>query len=478
MDSSRPPTCGATSARVSRAVECPRGELAAAGGRSRAPPARRLPRQHLSLAVRVPDPAFAAGCGRGDAQRRLPPGVRPRLTRETRGAMRANSASRSTPIAPLSSRAPISTGPTPSCSWTGATGARWPRSAPRATGSSGSGRSTMAPPEIPDPYGLDAPATRLHTRAPREHRAETRRPVEQGRCMTETPFFFARDGATVLKARDPARRFAMLHTPEATPSGTAFLFSHPFGEEKLWSHRVFLSFARALGRAWPRGAAFRLPRRGRQQRHDAGHQPRYPSRGSRRGARRAARARDPKRARVGLVGLRLGATLAALFPERALAASRHPRLRAAPLVFWDPVLDGEAYFQELLRSNLTHAARGVRQGARQPRGPAGADPRRRHGQRRRLRNRQGRCSNPARARNCCRRDRGSTRARAGRCRSPPTTRSRIATSCAPSRGGILERHVRALRSSSPSGARSAVLRPRRATAESHTGMAGCESCMR
>ena len=54
--------------------------------------------------------------------------------------------------------------------------------------------------------------------------------------------------------------------------------------------------------------------------------------------------------RIGLIGLRLGASFAASLLE---AGAESPRLRSAPLVLWDPILDGDAYFQELLRSNLS-----------------------------------------------------------------------------------------------------------------------------
>ncbi|MCP9456354.1 MAG: hypothetical protein NNA18_09645, partial [Nitrospira sp.] len=48
---------------------------------------------------------------------------------------------------------------------------------------------------------------------------------------------------------------------------------------------------------------------------------------------------------IGLLGLRLGATVAALAAER--------RWQVGKLVLWNPVVDGAQYMQELLRSNLT-----------------------------------------------------------------------------------------------------------------------------
>ena len=72
---------------------------------------------------------------------------------------------------------------------------------------------------------------------------------------TETPFFFP-SGKHSL--------FGILHQPAAATCLPAFVFCHPFGEEKLWTHRVFVSFARRLARARPSGAAIRLHGKRRQ----------------------------------------------------------------------------------------------------------------------------------------------------------------------------------------------------------------------
>ena len=158
--------------------------------------------------------------------------------------------------------------------------------------------------------------------------------------VSEEPFFFTRGNS---------RLFGLWHLPERDRSRTAFLMSHPFGEEKLWSHRVFVSVARALA---GRGHAV--------LRFD------YVGAGDSTGttadvslstylddiaaALDVMRARELGFERVGLVGLRLGATIATLFAERA--ATTCPFLKDAPLISWDPIMDGENYFQELLRSNL------------------------------------------------------------------------------------------------------------------------------
>jgi exosortase A-associated hydrolase 2 len=157
--------------------------------------------------------------------------------------------------------------------------------------------------------------------------------------VAETPFFFA---------REDARLFGFLHLPDGPVKPLAFVMSHPFGEEKLWSHRVFVSFARALAQ---RGhAVLRFDYAGAG---DSSGLSADTSLVSHRDDLLAAIAtleqRVPAVQQVGLIGLRLGATLAALLAE----SQTSPRLRGAPLLLWDPILDGDSYFQELLRSNLS-----------------------------------------------------------------------------------------------------------------------------
>ena len=55
----------------------------------------------------------------------------------------------------------------------------------------------------------------------------------------EEPFIFRRDDVSL---------FGMLHKPAGSPR-LGFVTCHPFAEEKLWSHRVFVSAARALAQA-------------------------------------------------------------------------------------------------------------------------------------------------------------------------------------------------------------------------------------
>jgi pimeloyl-ACP methyl ester carboxylesterase len=68
---------------------------------------------------------------------------------------------------------------------------------------------------------------------------------------------------------------------------------------------------------------------------------------------RQLKERVPSLARVGFVGLRLGAAFAALAAERG-AEGRFPEgVASGPLVLWEPVIDGAAYLQDIMRSNLS-----------------------------------------------------------------------------------------------------------------------------
>ncbi len=153
--------------------------------------------------------------------------------------------------------------------------------------------------------------------------------------MTERPLFFS-NGAYDL--------FGVLHEPDTAEPSAPFVFCHPFVEEKLWSHRVFVTFARELAlRGHP------------VLRFD------YMGNGDSDGdfadcSVTTARA-DIGRAieivkhrtgapRVGLLGLRFGATLAARGQRRAETMSS----------CWCSgrrLANGQSYMQELLRINLT-----------------------------------------------------------------------------------------------------------------------------
>jgi exosortase A-associated hydrolase 2 len=158
----------------------------------------------------------------------------------------------------------------------------------------------------------------------------------------ETPFFLS---------SAEARLFAFLHEPEGRAKSLAFVMSHPFAEEKLWSHRVFVGVARDLAaRGWP---VLRFDYRGAGDSSGRTAETSLETHLADLAAAVAAlRRRLPRIERIGLVGLRLGGSVAALLAERSLADPSLAPLRAAPLVLWEPIVNGEAYFQELLRSNL------------------------------------------------------------------------------------------------------------------------------
>jgi uncharacterized protein len=168
--------------------------------------------------------------------------------------------------------------------------------------------------------------------------------------LIEEPFFFSREGAQL---------FAILHRAGETPR-TGLVMCHPFGEEKLWSHRVFVSFARALAARGTPVLRFDFMGAG----DSSGAMPDTSldtHLADLEAAIAALRQRVPSIGRVGLAGLRLGASVAALYAEReAGKAAKNAKegggaspLDGAPLVLWDPVLDGESHFQELLRINLS-----------------------------------------------------------------------------------------------------------------------------
>jgi exosortase A-associated hydrolase 2 len=158
----------------------------------------------------------------------------------------------------------------------------------------------------------------------------------------EIPFFFTHGSAQL---------FALLHKPRTAIKRTAFVVSHAFAEEKLWSHRVTVNFARALAeRGYP---VLRFDYRGAG---DSSGMTQDTSLQTHLDDLRAAVSElercVPEIERIGLIGLRLGASFAALLAEQAADDQHCARLQGAPLVLWEPAVDGDAYFQELLRSNV------------------------------------------------------------------------------------------------------------------------------
>ena len=138
------------------------------------------------------------------------------------------------------------------------------------------------------------------------------------------------------------RIFAGIHLP-ARPASRAVVMCHPLGEEKLWAHRVFVSFARDLAAAG--FAVLRFDFRGEGDSDRLFEEADFETR-----VQDACLAVDAvcglnsNVTEVSLLGLRLGASVA------TVAATR--RDHVSQLVLWDPVVDGAAYMQSVLRMNL------------------------------------------------------------------------------------------------------------------------------
>src|SRR3990170_8017954 len=149
----------------------------------------------------------------------------------------------------------------------------------------------------------------------------------------ETPFFFA---------NGTYRLFGILHEPEKRSRGTGYVLCYPFAEERLWAQRVYVDFARELSRRGDPVLRFDYTGNGDSEGNfeEADVETWLSDIGC---AIRMLKTMVPGLDGVGLVGLRFGATLAALAAERN---------DVARLILWDPIVDGNQYMQEILRSNL------------------------------------------------------------------------------------------------------------------------------
>lgn len=151
--------------------------------------------------------------------------------------------------------------------------------------------------------------------------------------MIEKPFFFPNAGCSL---------FGVLHEPESGTARTPFVFVHPFAEEKLWTHRVFVTFARELAR---RGhAVLRFDLMGNGDSQGGFEETSLESSLSDLRCAISLLKRRTGSAKVSLLGLRLGALLACLEAD-ARDDVRH-------LVLWAPIVHGGRYMQEMLRINI------------------------------------------------------------------------------------------------------------------------------
>ena len=149
----------------------------------------------------------------------------------------------------------------------------------------------------------------------------------------EEPLFFA-SGRT--------RIFGVLHTPEADALGLGLAFCAPFAEEHKQGYRIFVEMARELT---ARGlACLRFDYRGTGD--SEGPFTDFSLGGAVEdiGAAAALLRERTGVERVGLVGLRLGASLAWRAVEQGLSA--------APLVLWQPIVDGRLFYRLNIRRML------------------------------------------------------------------------------------------------------------------------------
>ena len=152
--------------------------------------------------------------------------------------------------------------------------------------------------------------------------------------MNEIPLFFPCGSY---------RLFGVLHLPLGVPKKSGFILCHPFGEEKLWTQLVYVNFARELThRGYP---VFRFDYMGNGDSdgnfEDSSVETNL---ADIRCAREFFKEKAGPLRSVGLIGIRFGATLAALVSEDEPEIDR--------LILWEPILDGSRYMQELLRINL------------------------------------------------------------------------------------------------------------------------------
>jgi exosortase A-associated hydrolase 2 len=133
----------------------------------------------------------------------------------------------------------------------------------------------------------------------------------------------------------------MLHRPVGAPKG-GIVFCYPFGEERKSSHRAFVHTARAFAEAG--FGALRFDYRGCGDSSGEFHEATVDGWLEDIEAAAAALRSNLSLEKIGLLGLRFGATLA------VRAAERIPDV--ADLILWEPVIDGRSYFAADLRKKL------------------------------------------------------------------------------------------------------------------------------
>jgi exosortase A-associated hydrolase 2 len=153
--------------------------------------------------------------------------------------------------------------------------------------------------------------------------------------VKEQPFFFKGKGY---------RLFGVIHDPEGQSNARGCVFCHPFAEEKLWTHRVIVNFARILAQNGYHVLRFDYMGNGDSEgEFEESSVDTYLD-----DIRSAAEWLQGNRLiknGTSLLGLRFGATLA------CMAADMH--LKVSRLILWEPIVDGSKYMKEMLRINIS-----------------------------------------------------------------------------------------------------------------------------
>ncbi len=151
--------------------------------------------------------------------------------------------------------------------------------------------------------------------------------------IVEEPLFFQYDGA---------RLFSVVHAAHAPATDVGVVLCHPYAEERQLTDRILVHFGRQLAAAG--FGALRFDCRGYGESQGELQDSALETQIAETLAAAALLRGRLRLQSVVLLGLRWGATVA------ALAAERDPGI--AGVVLWSPILSGRAYARELLRGKL------------------------------------------------------------------------------------------------------------------------------
>lgn len=153
--------------------------------------------------------------------------------------------------------------------------------------------------------------------------------------LMESPFFFESSSGGLL--------FGFIHRAQGKSKKHGFVFCHPLAEEKLWAHRAQVSFARLLANHGY--TVMRFDFYGEGDSDGEFEQSTLESRlRNVSDAIEYLKRSDEQVTDISLFGLRFGGAIAAIAAEQLSGLSG--------LLLWEPVLDGNKYVREMLRTQL------------------------------------------------------------------------------------------------------------------------------